>query len=378
MPDKVFMSRALKLAKRGMFSTAPNPNVGCVIVNNGNIVGEGWHQQTGKDHAEIHALKKAGSKAQDSTVYVTLEPCCHYGLTAPCCYSLIKAGVNRIVCAVKDPNPKVSGKGLSLLQQAGITVNHGLMMKESKEINRGFFKRMHTGHPWLQLKLGTSLDGRIAMNNGESKWITSQDARNDAQLYRAQSSAIISTSSTVLADDPCLTVRWSQIKQKTNFFSNKKQLRQPLRVIIDRNNRITPKYKLINQPGETWLIRKKQDDNVWPSNVIQIVLPDFKQKDNLSQILSLLGKHQINNALVEAGGTFAGTLIQSGLIDELIIYIAPKILGGDSISFCTLSGLSNLKDVPTFLYSDVKKIGNDIRLILIPVKSRKNLLITDR
>ncbi|MXP51379.1 bifunctional diaminohydroxyphosphoribosylaminopyrimidine deaminase/5-amino-6-(5-phosphoribosylamino)uracil reductase RibD [Pantoea sp. SoEX] len=368
MIDEVYMARALQLAKRGCFTTAPNPNVGCVIVNNGNIVGEGWHKKTGEDHAEIQALKIAGSQAKNSTVYVTLEPCSHHGLTPPCCYALIKAGINRVVCAVQDPNPIVSGKGFNLLQQAGIKVNHGLMMEESKEINRGFFKRMCTGYPWLQLKLGISLDGRIAMIDKNSKWITSEDSRNDVQIYRAKSSAIISTSSTVLSDNPFLTVRWSKIQKQINFLPNKKLLCQPVRVIIDRNNRVTPKHKLISQAGQIWLIRHKHDQNIWPSNVVQMILPLCQKKSMLSQILLLLGKHEINNVLVEAGGIFSGALIKANLIDELIIYIAPKILGHNSISFCTLPGLNNLKDAPTFTYTDIKRIGNDIRLTLMPKK----------
>ncbi|PPI87716.1 riboflavin biosynthesis protein RibD [Candidatus Pantoea edessiphila] len=369
MIDKMYMARALKLAKRGGFSTSPNPNVGCVIVLDGNIVGEGWHEKIGENHAEINALNASGNKAKGSTVYVTLEPCSHYGLTPPCCTALINAGVNRVVVGSKDPNPKISGKGLRILHEAGIEVSHGIMMKESKKINCGFFKRMSTGLPWLQFKLAASLDGCIAMRNGESKWITSINARNDVQRYRARNSAIITTSTTVLSDNPSLMVRWSSL-EKNNFISSssKKSLHQPIRVIMDRRNQITPQHKIINQPGKTWLIRQSYDDNVWPDNVIQIILPICNQKINLSQMLLLLGKNQMNNVLVEAGATFFGALIKENLIDELIIYVAPKILGNDSIHLCKIPGLSNLNDAPVFLFTNIKKIGNDIRLTLVPKK----------
>ncbi|PPI88390.1 riboflavin biosynthesis protein RibD [Candidatus Pantoea edessiphila] len=366
MIDEQYMARALKLAERGCFSTTPNPNVGCVIVRDGNIVGEGWHQKTGEDHAEIHALNASGNKAKGSTVYVTLEPCNHHGLTPPCCDALIEARVNRVVIAAQDPNPKVSGKSFYLLKKAGIKVSHGLMMNESKRINRGFFKRMCTGLPWLKLKLGSSLDGRIAMNNGQSRWITSKSARHDVQYYRAQSSAIISTSATILADDPLLTVRWSELKKENKFISNKESLRQPIRVIMDRKNKVTPQHQIITQPGETWLIRQNYDDNIWPDNVIQMILPGGCQKKNLFQMLLLLGKYQINDVLVEAGATFSGALIEANLVDELIIYVAPKILGHDSICLCKLPGINNLNSVPNFSFSDIRKVGSNIRLTLIP------------
>ncbi|PPI86343.1 bifunctional diaminohydroxyphosphoribosylaminopyrimidine deaminase/5-amino-6-(5-phosphoribosylamino)uracil reductase RibD [Candidatus Pantoea edessiphila] len=370
MTDELYMAHALKLAKRGCFTTTPNPNVGCVIVLHGNIVGEGWHQKAGGNHAEIHALHAAGDKARGSTVYVTLEPCSHHGLTPPCCQALIDAGVDRVVVAAQDPNPKVSGKGFIFLKQAGIKVSHGLMMKESKEINRGFFKRMVTGFPWVQLKFGISLDGCIAMNNGQSKWITSHHSRLDVQRYRAQSSAILSTSNTILADNPFLTVRWPQLKKDIEFIPDQKLLRQPIRVIMDRQNQVTPKHKIINQPGETWLIRQSHDNQCWPNNVVQMILPVNKQKINLSEMLLLLGKNQINNILVEAGAKFAGALIQDNMIDELIIYIAPKILGDSSIRFCKLPNLIDLNSTPKFSFTDICKIGSDIRMTLIPEEQK--------
>ena len=208
MHDEMYMARALKLAARGRFTTHPNPRVGCVIVNQGEIVGEGFHYRAGEPHAEVHALRMAGEKAKGATAYVTLEPCSHHGRTPPCCDALIAAGVSRVVAAMQDPNPQVAGRGLYRLQQAGIEVSHGLMMSEAEALNKGFLKRMRTGFPYVQLKLGASLDGRTAMASGESQWITSPQARRDVQRLRAESHAILTSSATVLADDPALTVRW--------------------------------------------------------------------------------------------------------------------------------------------------------------------------
>ena len=212
---RVLHGAALKLAQRGRFTTHPNPNVGCVIVKDGEIVGEGYHQRAGEPHAEVHALRMAGEKAKGATAYVTLEPCSHHGRTPPCCDALIAAGVARVVASMQDPNPQVAGRGLYRLQQAGIDVSHGLMMSEAEQLNKGFLKRMRTGFPYIQLKLGASLDGRTAMASGESQWITSPQAQRDVQRQRAQSHAILTSSATVLADDPALTVRWSELDEQT-------------------------------------------------------------------------------------------------------------------------------------------------------------------
>lgn len=209
--DEFYMARAFELARLGRFTTAPNPNVGCVIVRDGEIVGEGYHLRAGEPHAEVHALRMAGDKARGATAYVTLEPCSHHGRTPPCADALVAAGVTRVVAAMQDPNPQVAGRGLYKLQQAGVEVRHGLMLAEAEAVNLGFLKRMRTGFPYVQLKLGASLDGRTAMASGESQWITSPEARQDVQRLRAQSAAILSTSATVLADDPSLTVRWDEL-----------------------------------------------------------------------------------------------------------------------------------------------------------------------
>jgi len=366
MTDERYMARALELARRGRFTTTPNPNVGCVIVRDGKIVGEGWHQRAGEPHAEVHALRMAGEKAAGATAYVTLEPCSHHGRTPPCCDALIAAGVTRVVAAMQDPNPQVAGRGLYRLQQAGIAVSHGVMMDDAEALNRGFLKRMRTGFPWIQLKLGASLDGRTAMASGESHWITSAAARRDVQRFRAQSSAILSTSATVLADDPSLTVRWSELNGDVQAMLDENQLRQPVRVIIDSQQRITPQHRLIAQPGETWLMRSEPDRQVWPADVSQIAVPARGEQLDLVAMMMLLGKRHINNVWVEAGAGLAGALLQAGLVDELIVYMAPKLLGNAARGLCELPGLEQLAAAPALNFSDVRLVGEDLRLTLTP------------
>ncbi|MBT8499271.1 5-amino-6-(5-phosphoribosylamino)uracil reductase [Pantoea agglomerans] len=364
--DELYMARALELARRGRFTTMPNPNVGCVIVRDGEVVGEGWHQRAGEPHAEVHALHMAGEKARGATAYVTLEPCSHHGRTPPCCDALIAAGVTRVVAAMQDPNPQVAGRGLHRLHQAGIEVSHGLMMPEAEALNRGFLKLMRTGFPWIQLKLGASLDGRTAMASGESQWITSPAARRDVQRLRAQSAAILSSSATVLVDDPSLTVRWSELNAESQALLDEQQLRQPVRVIIDSQNRVTPQHRLISQPGETWLMRHQPDQQSWPVDVTQIAVPLREQQLDLVAMMMLLGQRQINSVWVEAGATLAGALLQAGLVDELIVYLAPKLLGHEGRGLCKLPGLSQLADAPAFRFSDVRQVGDDLRLTLTP------------
>jgi len=366
MRDEFYMARALELARRGRFTTTPNPNVGCVIVRDGEIVGEGWHQRAGEPHAEVHALRMAGDKARGATAYVTLEPCSHFGRTPPCCDALINAGVQRVVAAMQDPNPEVAGRGLYRLKQAGIEVSHGLMMDEAEAINRGFLKRMRTGFPWVQLKLGASLDGRTAMASGESQWITSPQARRDVQRLRAQSSAILSSSATVLADDPSLTVRWEELDSASHAVYAPDDLHQPLRVIIDSQNRVTPQHRLINLPGNSLLARLQPDQQVWPESVEQLKVPALDQRVDLVSLLMLLGKRQVNTLWVEAGASLAGALLTAGVVDEVIIYVAPKLLGDHARGLCQLPGLSQLADAPTFSFSDVRQVGPDLRLTLSP------------
>ncbi|WP_333851064.1 bifunctional diaminohydroxyphosphoribosylaminopyrimidine deaminase/5-amino-6-(5-phosphoribosylamino)uracil reductase RibD [Leclercia sp.] len=365
MQDEIYMARALKLAQRGRFTTHPNPNVGCVIVKDGEIVGEGFHYRAGEPHAEVHALRMAGEKARGATAYVTLEPCSHHGRTPPCCDALIAAGVSRVVAAMQDPNPQVAGRGLYRLQQAGIEVSHSLMMSEAERLNKGFLKRMRTGFPYIQLKLGASLDGRTAMASGESQWITSPQARRDVQRLRAQSHAILTSHATVLADDPALTVRWDELNADTQALYPQENLRQPLRIVVDRQNRVTPEHRIVQQPGETWFARTQEDARSWPEGVRSIMVPEHNGHVDLVVLMMLLGKqHQINSIWVEAGPTLAGALLQAGLVDELIVYLAPKLLGSDARGLCVLPGLEKLADAPAFNFSEIRPVGPDLCLHL--------------
>ncbi len=364
--DEMYMARALKLAQRGRYTTHPNPNVGCVIVKEGEIVGKGFHFRAGEPHAEVHALRMAGERARGATAYVTLEPCSHHGRTPPCCEALINAGVARVVAAMQDPNPQVAGRGLYRLAQEGIEVSHGLMMSEAERLNRGFLKRMRTGFPYIQLKLGASLDGRTAMANGESQWITSPEARRDVQRLRAESHAILTSSATVLADDPALTVRWDELGADTQARYAMADLRQPVRIVVDSQNRVTPAHRLVQLPGETWFARTRADERQWPDGVRHILVPEHNGHLDLVSMMMLLGRQQINSIWVEAGAQMAGALLQAGLVDELIVYLAPKLLGSEARGLCVLPGLESLAAAPQLKFTEIRQVGPDLCLHLIP------------
>lgn len=368
--DEKFLSRAFQLAQKGRFTTMPNPNVGCVIVKNNRIVGEGYHKRAGEDHAEIYALRIAGDFALGSTVYVTLEPCSHYGRTPPCTTALINAGIKRIVIAMLDPNPCVAGKGVSLLKSSGVIVRHSMMLSQAESINRGFFKRIRRGCPWIKVKLAASLDGRTAMASGESKWITSIQSRQDVQCFRAESDVILSTASTILADNPRLNVRWSCFPESIKNVYAPDQIRQPIRVIIDSSNRVLPSHRVINNIGKVWLVRIKKDQLNWPKEVEQLLVPTVKQngynKINLKELMKNLAYREINNIWVEAGPTLLGVLLNFGLIDELVLYQALKFLGSNARPLCWLPNIKDFKDIKTFKLIDMTNIGSDIRLILHP------------
>ncbi|MFZ4834132.1 bifunctional diaminohydroxyphosphoribosylaminopyrimidine deaminase/5-amino-6-(5-phosphoribosylamino)uracil reductase RibD [Rouxiella sp. Mn2063] len=364
MGDEFYMARAFELARLGRFTTTPNPNVGCVIVRDGEIVGEGYHFRAGEPHAEVHALRMAGERAKGATAYVTLEPCSHHGRTPPCADALLAAGITRVVAAMQDPNPEVAGRGLYRLKQAGLDVSHGLLHSQAEAANLGFLKRMRTGFPYIQLKMAASLDGRTAMASGESQWITSPEARRDVQRFRAESSAILSTSATVLADDPSLTVRWEELGEETQRLYPLSDLRQPLRVIIDSQNRVTPEHKLIHQTGQTLLARLQEDSQHWPENVEQMTVSAKEGQLDLVMLMMQLAKRNVNSLWVEAGAGLAGALLQAGLVDELIVYMAPKLLGESGRPLCLLPGLQNLRDAPEFVINDVRQVGPDLRLRL--------------
>jgi diaminohydroxyphosphoribosylaminopyrimidine deaminase/5-amino-6-(5-phosphoribosylamino)uracil reductase len=355
--DHQYMARALRLAARGLYTTDPNPRVGCVLVKDGRVVGEGWHKFAGGPHAEINALAQAGSEAADSTAYVTLEPCCHQGRTPPCTDALIKAGVRRVVFARQDPNPRVAGEGAGLLQAAGITVESGMLADEAVRLNPGFARRMHSGRPWVRCKLAMSLDGRTAMASGESQWITGSAARADVHRLRARSSAILTGIGTVLADDPSLTARLEGVDTA--------EIKQPLRVVLDSRLRLPATARLLGLPGET-LIFTGEDTAVQPgieNNAVSVVkVPLTSGQLDLDAVLRHLGSLEINDVHVEAGATLSGALLQAGLVDELVIYMAPHLMGDAARGLFALPGLEHMTDRIQLVISDVRAVGQDWRI----------------
>lgn len=361
--DQLYMNQAIELAKLGRFTTTPNPNVGCIIVKDNQIIGKGYHQKAGQPHAEVYALQMAGANAVGATAYVTLEPCSHFGRTPPCANALIKSGIKRVVIAMQDPNPNVAGNGIKRLQDAGIAVTVGVLADQAEAINQGFLKRMRTGLPFVQLKLAASLDGKIAMASGESKWITSNKAREDVQQFRAQASCILSTRKTVQTDNASLTVRYHQLSDDIQKIYPIEKIRQPIRVIIDGQHQLTGDESIFQQPGETWVVRKQNLSIAMP-NTSLIVEPSANQYIDLKILLENLAQKQINSVWVEAGAHLAGALIEQNLVDELIIYYAPKLLGHNAKDMCILPNLQKLSLAPQFQFESVAAVGEDMRVIL--------------
>lgn len=361
--DQQFMALALTLAAKGRFTTDPNPNVGAVVVQQGTIVGQGYHHQAGQGHAEVYALAEAGGKARGATCYVTLEPCSHFGRTPPCAEALVSAGISRVVIAMLDPNPLVAGKGVTLLQQAGIEVVSGLMQAEARALNRGFLSAMERQRPWVRLKLAASIDGRTALANGQSKWLTGPAARADVQFYRAQSSAVLSTASTVLADDARLTVRQLAAGEVITHLSNG-ELRQPVRVILDRRQQLTGTEPLFSLPGPIILcVAPEQPLRSMPTQVQQQVMPLAADGYfDLVALMQILGAQQVRSVWVEAGATLAGALLQQQLADEFILYQAPMLLGPQAKAMAVLPELAELSQARRFVFNELRQIGPDIRL----------------
>lgn len=359
------MARALRLAEQGQYSVTPNPSVGCVIVSDtGAVVGEGFHKKAGTAHAEIHALAQAGELASKSTAYVTLEPCSHYGRTGPCALALIKAGIKKVVIAGLDPNPEVAGGGVKLLVDAGVTVACGLMQESAERLNRGFYTRMRTGRPYVRLKLAASLDGKTALQNGQSQWITSVESRRDVQIERARSCAILTGSGTALADNPRLNVRPNELPTKVaEAFALRGS--QPLRVIVDGRNQLHKDLALISDGADSRIYNKYLAPDLSNQRLSQVQLPKGadEQHIDLSLLLDDLGTQQINNLWVEAGAKLAGALLDANLVDELILYMAPKILGGEAAQLVSSSPLSDLQDAINTHISTIKQIGPDIKII---------------
>jgi diaminohydroxyphosphoribosylaminopyrimidine deaminase/5-amino-6-(5-phosphoribosylamino)uracil reductase len=355
--DHGMMARALQLAERGLWTTSPNPRVGCVLVRDGRIVGEGWHERAGEPHAEVHALRIAGELARGATAYVTLEPCSHHGRTPPCAEALIATGVTRVVAAMRDPNPLVAGNGLALLQVAGIETACGLLENEARELNIGFVARMTRGRPWLRLKVAASLDGKTALNNGVSQWITGSEARRDGHRWRARACAILTGIGTVRDDDPQLSVREVDTP------------RQPLRVVVDSKLETPLTAKILH--GGKVLVAAAVDDEKRANSLRAVgaevvVLPNPHGKVELKALLEELGRRGINEVHAEAGFKLNGSLLREGLVDELLLYLAPCLIGHDASGLFNLPELTTLDGKRRLKIHDLRQVGEDIRLIARP------------
>ncbi len=367
--DRRFMARAIRLARKGLYTTHPNPRVGCVLVKDGKIVGEGFHLRAGEPHAERLAIAAAGAEAKGATAYVTLEPCCHHGRTPPCTDGLIEAGVSRVVTAMQDPNPLVAGEGLERLRQAGIQVECGLLEQEAAALNPGFIKRMRQGLPHVRCKLAMSLDGRTAMASGESKWITDEAARLDVQRLRARSSAIVTGIGTVLADDPSLNVRLEP--EELPELPPGVELGQPVRVVFDSHLRMPVDAKMLTLPGVTVIICCSERDPAKRSKLeaagaLVVRRPVGSECVELHSVFEYLASQEINEVLVEAGPVLAGSLLTEGLVDELVIYMAPHLMGDGGRGLFHLPGLEKMQDRIDLDITDVRSVGRDIRITARP------------
>ncbi|MBA3731337.1 MAG: bifunctional diaminohydroxyphosphoribosylaminopyrimidine deaminase/5-amino-6-(5-phosphoribosylamino)uracil reductase RibD [Gammaproteobacteria bacterium] len=371
------MARALRLADCGLYSARPNPRVGCVLVNEGRIVGEGFHARTGEAHAEINALRQAGSAAAGATAYVSLEPCCHHGRTPPCVQALIDAGIERVVAAMPDPNPCVAGQGLIALQAAGILTDCGVMASEARRLNRGFHSRMRRGRPWVRVKSAMSLDGRTAMASGESRWISGDAARRDVQYLRARSCASLSGGGTLRADNPRLNLRLG-----TEDFADDSTGHgchrdpppaPPLRVVLSSNLNIDPQARVFTLPGRCLVIGPDAtleiEDKLRAmqrNNVELITVPSNDNGLDLEAVMRELARREINEVQVEAGPTLAGALLRGNLVDELIVYMAPMLMGDAARGLAHLPDIKRMRDRLPLVINDTRIIGDDLRLTLTP------------
>lgn len=353
--DHQHMAHALRLAERAAYSARPNPMVGCVIARDEVVVGEGWHQRTGGPHAEVFALRQAGEQARGATAYVTLEPCAHHGRTPPCALALIEAGVSRVVAAMRDPFPKVDGGGFVLLREAGIAVAEGLMAAQARELNQGFLSRIERGRPWVRVKLAASLDGRTAMADGRSKWITGAAAREDVQHWRARAGAILTGAATVLADDPMLTVRLTDT-----------EVLPPLRVVLDARLRSLDCARVREGGAPTLYLH---DAAVRPPEAADAEFASVPSHDgrlDLGAVLALLAERGINEVHTEAGATLAGALLAGGWVDELLLYQAPTLLGEHGRPLLSGLGIHAMDDQRRMRVVDQRQVGGDLRLLLRP------------
>lgn len=357
--DSACMARALRLAERGRYGAHPNPMVGCVLARDGAPIGEGWHARAGEAHAEIAALEAAGD-ARGATAYVTLEPCAHHGKTPPCADALIEAGVAQVVFAMNDPFDAVSGRGAAALEAAGISVRSGLMRADADRLNRGYLKRVKTGRPFVRLKVAASLDGAVAMKDGTSQWITGAEARADVQRLRAASGAVLTGIGTVLADDPSLTVRDGDVSIAQ---------RQPLRAIVDSSLRMPPSARMLGLAGKTLVFCRDGNESgpLVDAGAEVIAVAGDGARVDLTAVLDELGRRGVNDVLVEAGSTLGGALLESGRVDELVIYLAPHIMGSETRGMFATPGLTTLDERRGLVIIDSRRIGADIRITAEPV-----------
>ena len=366
--DTGYMARAIQLAERGLYTTMPNPRVGCILVKDNCIIGEGWHQKAGEGHAEVNALRDAGDEATGATAYVTLEPCSHQGKTPPCAMALIKAGVSRVVVAMEDPNPQVAGSGHQALRKAGIEVVVGILALESAALNPGYIKRMATGMPFVRCKLAMSLDGRTAMSSGESQWITGAGARSDVQRLRARSCAIVTGSGSILSDDSSLTVREAELNIKESRAAAEIQ---PWRVVLDSHYSISPSAKVFQQTGQSILVVAQRDtekeESFSDASAVKFwCFPSDSGQIDLKACLKQLASEQCNEVLIEAGATLAGEALALGLIDEIVVYIAPSIMGGDARPLFELPMIKQMNQKIELSIKDIRAIGEDWRIVAVP------------
>lgn len=348
------MAQALRLAERGLYSTTPNPRVGCIIVKAGKVVGEGWHERAGEAHAEVHALRAAGEGARGSTAYVTLEPCSHQGRTPPCADALVVAGVSRVVAAMQDPNPLVAGCGVARLRAAGIVVECGLLEDEARELNIGFVSRMTRGRPWLRMKVAASLDGKTALESGVSQWITGPEARQDGHRWRARACGILSGIGTVREDDPQLNVRGVQTS------------RQPIKVVVDSRLDLSLNARLL-AAGEvivaTASVDQSKTEALRKTGADVLHLPGVDGKVDLPTLMQELGRRGLNELHVEGGGRLNGALIDAGLVDELLLYLAPCLIGDAARGMFGLPELASLEEKKRLVVRDARMVGGDLRIL---------------
>ncbi|MGH8508372.1 MAG: bifunctional diaminohydroxyphosphoribosylaminopyrimidine deaminase/5-amino-6-(5-phosphoribosylamino)uracil reductase RibD [Gammaproteobacteria bacterium] len=351
------MARALSLARRGLCTTHPNPRVGCVLTHHGLIVGEGWHRFAGEPHAEVLALEAAGERARGATCYVNLEPCCYHGKTPACTEALIRSGVARVVAATLDPNPRVNGHGLLALKQAGIRTQTGVLAEQANALNRGFIKRMQHGLPFVNSKIAISIDGRVALESGASQWITSGPARADVQRLRAQYSAVMTGIGTVLADDPLLTVR---IPFRAADF------RQPARVVLDSRLRFPRTAKMLSEPGRILVLTGNGERDKSATGIVNgaevVAIAMRGERLDLQSVLNHLGTLEFNEVLVEAGPTLNGALLQARLVDEIVIYIAPKLMGSEALPMAQLRAITTMAECIELSILDTRAVGPDVRV----------------